>query len=232
MNSVCRIRFARSFARSFYFEPSPDVNRVVFMATPHQGSSFASGPVGRLSSKLINLPEEETRKHQLLIRCNPGVFAEEVSDRIPTSVDLLNPHSKLLAAMGSLPAADGVCMHTIMGNRCWTLLQGKSDGIVPMSSAREPRAVSEKVVKATHSGVKSHPEAVKEILYILQAQLQQSYHHPVDPLRRVRAAGYACGTHCRRLTNRLISPAKLTSVSDLADSAGRFFAESVEKRFF
>jgi hypothetical protein len=182
LNDLCLPEAYRNrLRRQFYFEPSPDVNRVIFMATPHHGSSLASGPVGRLGSKLVNLPEEDTRRHDLLLRCNPGVFSDELAERIPTSIDLLNPHSELLKAMGTLPAADYVCMHSIMGNQCWTLLQGKSDGIVPLSSAREPRAVSEKVVKATHSGVKSHPEAVKEILYILQAQLQRSYDHAIEP---------------------------------------------------
>ena len=182
LNELCLPEpYREELRRFFYFEPSPDVSRVVFMATPHRGSSIASGPVGRLGSRLVNLPEEMTRRHELLLRCNPGVFTDEIAERIPTSIDLLNPHSKLLEAIGSLPAADHVCMHSIMGNQCWTLLQGKSDGIVPLSSAKEPRAVSEKIVKATHSGIKSHPEAVKEILYILQEQLQRSYDHAVEP---------------------------------------------------
>ena len=119
--------------------------------------------------------------HELIIRCNPNVFSEELRDRNPTSVDMLNPHSHLLEAIGSLPAADNVCMHSILGNRCWSLLQGKSDGIVPVSSAREPRAISEKVVKTTHSGVKDHPEAIKEVIYILQEHLQQSYWNVMEP---------------------------------------------------
>ena len=182
LDEICISESFREELRShFYFEPSPDINRVVFMATPHHGSTFASGPAGKLGSRLVNMPVEETRRHEKLIRCNPGVFSNEITQRIPTSIDLLNPHSKLLEAMGALPVADHVCLHSIMGNQCWTLLQGKSDGIVTLSSASEPRAVSEKVVKATHSGVKSHPEAVKEILFILQEQLLRSYDPTAEP---------------------------------------------------
>jgi hypothetical protein len=161
--------------RVFYFEPSADVDRVVFMATPHRGSSYASGPIGRLSSKLINLPEQDTRLHQTLLRCNPGVFSPEVQDRNPVSVDLLDPHSPLLMAMETLPAADHICMHTILGTRCWSLWQGRSDGIVPEASAFEPRAISLKRVNATHSQVKSHPDAINEVLFILLAHLQASH---------------------------------------------------------
>jgi hypothetical protein len=72
-------------------------------------------------------------------------------------------------------------MHSVIGNRCWSLLEGKSDGVVAVSSAKEPRAVSEKIVKATHGQVKAHPEAVKEILYILQEHLQNNYHARPKP---------------------------------------------------
>ncbi len=170
--------YREEMRKLFFFEPSPDVDRVVFMATPHRGSRIASGPIGRLSSLLVEMPEDQTRKHDLIVRCNPGVFSKELRDRVPTSVDMLNPHSKLLQTIACLPAAEQVTMHSIVGNACCTFLQGKSDGIVPMSSAYEPRAVSEKVIKTTHSGVKGNPEAIKEVLYILQEHLLQSHGCP------------------------------------------------------
>jgi pimeloyl-ACP methyl ester carboxylesterase len=172
----------------FFFEPSADVDRVVFMATPHRGSAIASGPIGQLSSKLINLPEVETQSHQILMQCNPGVFAPEVQDRNPVSIDLLDPHSQLLMAIETLPAADHVCMHTILGTRCWSLFQGRSDGIVPETSAMDPRAISLKRVNATHSQVKSHPEAINEVLFILLAHLQASHDTLLSPESAAGAA--------------------------------------------
>lgn len=165
----------------FYFQPSPDITRVVFMATPHRGSSIASGPVGTCASRLVNMPEQARRDHALVVNRNPGVFSDEFQDRVPTSIDMLNPHSRLLEAIEYLPTAEHVCLHSILGNSCYTILQGRSDGIVPVSSAREPRAVSQKTVRATHSGVKAHPEAIKEVLYILQAHLQESYGNVAGP---------------------------------------------------
>lgn len=176
LDELCVPSETREELRSyFYFEPSPDISRVVFMATPHQGSSIASGPAGKLAALLVNQPDDRSRNHDLMIRRNPGVFSKELSNRIPTSVDLLNPHSDLLQAMGALPIANHVCLHSIVGNRCWTLLQGKSDGIVPVASALDPRSISVKSIKATHSEVKGHPESIKEVIYILQEHLQYNY---------------------------------------------------------
>ena len=169
LDAICASQSEKDTLRKlFYFEPSPDVARVIFLATPHRGSNLARRPVGRLATKLIDIPQQRRREHERLMRCNPGVFSDEIRERIPTSLDVLEPSSGLLQAIASLPAAKPVCMHSVIGNHCWSLLQGKSDGVVPVSSAREPRAVSEKVVKATHGQVKGHPEAVKELLYILQ----------------------------------------------------------------
>jgi hypothetical protein len=181
IDAICASQSEKENLRTlFYFEPSSDVARVIFLATPHRGSNLARRPVGRLASKLIDIPEQRRREHERLMRCNPGVFSDEIRERIPTSLDVLEPSSGLLQAIAALPVAESVCMHSVIGNRCWSLLEGKSDGVVSVSSAREPLAVSEKVVRATHGQVKGHPEAVKEILYILQEHLQKNYHSSLE----------------------------------------------------
>ena len=52
---------------SFYFDPSPLVKRVVFMATPHQGSSMARRLVGRAFSKLVHYSAEEEAEYRRLM---------------------------------------------------------------------------------------------------------------------------------------------------------------------
>ena len=42
--------------RSMFYTPLPSVKRLVFIATPHQGSFVAGGWIGRLTGKLISLP--------------------------------------------------------------------------------------------------------------------------------------------------------------------------------
>ncbi|MDG2224137.1 MAG: alpha/beta fold hydrolase [Rubripirellula sp.] len=159
---------------SFYFEPSPSVSRVIFMATPHRGSAFARSCIGRLGSSLVSEPEIRQREHAQLIRNNPGVFRPELEDRIPTSIDLLEPSSLLLKAIARVPVSGRVRMHSVIGSRCCTLKEGRSDGVVPVSSAKERRAITEQIVKATHTRVNKHPDAIREVIAILNVHLQES----------------------------------------------------------
>jgi hypothetical protein len=170
---------------AFFFRPSPYVSRVVFIATPHRGSAFATRLVGRCGSLLVSEPEQRQRLHRSVINNNPGVFSKEVSRRIPTSIDLLEPSSRLLQAIEKLPVRSGVTMHSVIGDLCCTLSLGRSDSIVPVASAREPRAVSELTVRATHSGTKEHPKAIQELLRILDLHLQQSCQQCVEPIAAI-----------------------------------------------
>lgn len=165
---------------AFFFEPSPDVSRVVFMGTPHRGSAFANLTIGRIGSALVEEPEELVQAHQDLMRSNPGVFSQEVSRRIPTSIDLLEPNSELLNAIARLPAKCDVTMHSVIGNSCCTLFRGKSDGVVPVTSARDPRTISERYIKTIHTRLTRNPESVQELLCILQQHLQQSRSTSID----------------------------------------------------
>lgn len=160
--------------RVFFFEPSQRISRVVYLATPHRGSSAATRLIGRLASSLIREPKEIRQQHKELIRDNPGVFTKEITRRIPTSIDLLEPKSKMLQAIDQLPVRDGVILHSIIGNRCLTLTLARSDGVVPVKNAIERRASTQLFVKATHGDVKKVPEAIKEFRAILDLHLNQS----------------------------------------------------------
>ena len=159
---------------SFYFDPSPDVTRVIFLGTPHGGSVYARRLIGRLGSSLVSEPEDREQAHAELIDRNPGVFSEEVSRRIPTGIDLLEPNSQLLQAMAVLPASCRVRMHSIIGNSRHTIFYGRSDGVVPVKSARESRAITERLIKTKHTALNDHPESIEEISSILRRHLEES----------------------------------------------------------
>ena len=120
----------------FYFDPSPLVKRVVFMATPHHGSSMAVRLVGHAASGLVKYSEEEEAEYRQLMDCNRDVFREELWDKKPTSIELLKPENPLLAAMAVMQISRCVRWHSIIGDRCFTLDGEGSDGIVPVPSAR------------------------------------------------------------------------------------------------
>jgi pimeloyl-ACP methyl ester carboxylesterase len=157
---------------SFFFEPSPDITRVIYIATPHCGSSDATRCVGRISSALIEEPPEWTERHAQLVRDNPDAFREELRRKIPNSIDLLEPNSSILQATQRLPYRCGVALHTILGDDQWTLRQGPSDGVVAVSSARLGGGESELVVDAKHTDVQRVPETVREVICILTKHAQ------------------------------------------------------------
>ena len=154
-------------AAAFFFQPSPDVTRVVYIATPHRGSSDATRCVGRVSSALVEeRPIAEARREQL-VRDNPNAFREEVQRRIPTSVDLLEPDSLILQSTERLPYRQGVAVNTIIGDYRWANSWGPSDGVVSVESASLYGSQTETTVDARHTSVLKSPETSREVTGIL-----------------------------------------------------------------
>lgn len=153
---------------AFFFEASPMVSRVIFVGTPHRGSALAQRAIGRLGSILIEEPAEQKKAHRKLLSDNPGVFSNEFSNRVPTSVDLLEPDSPMLQAMDRLPLEPSVKLHSIIGHGRWMLGNGDSDGVVPVSSATQAAVTSEKRVPGKHADLTSDPEMIQELLRILR----------------------------------------------------------------
>jgi pimeloyl-ACP methyl ester carboxylesterase len=154
-------------AAAFFFQPSPDVARVVYIATPHRGSGEASRLAGRISSALVEeRPEWVTRREQLT-RDNPCAFREEIRRRVPTSVDLLEPDSLILQSTERLPYRQGVALNTIIGDYRWANSFEPSDGVVSVESAGLNGGETEATVDARHTGVLRSPETSREVTCIL-----------------------------------------------------------------
>jgi hypothetical protein len=155
-------------SRAFYFDPSPDITRVLFIGTPHQGSSAAQLAIGRVASALVEEPSQMQARHAQLVSQNPGVFRQEVLNRVPTSIDLLEPGSNLLQATTRLPFREGVRLHSILGTGVWRPRSGESDGVVPVYSSRLYGVQSELVLDAKHTELHHRPESLNDILGILK----------------------------------------------------------------
>jgi pimeloyl-ACP methyl ester carboxylesterase len=154
-------------AAAFFFQPSPDVSRVVYIATPHRGSSQATRTAGRISSAIIEERPVWDERHDQLIRDNPCAFREEVRQKIPTSVDLLEPESLILQATQQLPYRQGVALNSIVGDWRWANTLEPSDGIVTMSSAQLGGGETEAVVDARHTDLLRDPDSVREVMCVL-----------------------------------------------------------------
>jgi pimeloyl-ACP methyl ester carboxylesterase len=161
-------------AEAFFFSPSPDIKRVIYIATPHRGSVQAQRCIGRISSALVEERPESRARHAQLSRDNPGLFRPELSHRVPTSIDLLEPGSLVLQSTQCLLYGYGVSAHSIIGNDRWTIGEGPSDGVVPVSSARIAGMQSELIVDARHTQVQRHPSTVREVICILTSHAAMS----------------------------------------------------------
>ena len=155
-------------AAAFFFQPSPDISRVIYIATPHRGSSEATRCVGRVSSALVEeragLGRAASSNWCATIRAR---FATSCNAAMPNSVDLLEPKASFCRRPNALPYRSGVALHSIIGDDRWSPTQGPSDGVVAVSSARLGGVQSELVVDAKHTDVQRVPQTVREVMCIL-----------------------------------------------------------------
>lgn len=154
------------------FQPRPEIARVVFFATPHQGSELAVNPFAEFFARLIKLPFAWVEKDFTRLR---GAIREEFRDLFvapANSVVFLRARSPLLKAILNLPMREGIPYHSVIGDRGKGDTPNSSDGIVPYWSSHLDGAASEKIVPSGH-GAHENPEGIKEFGRILKLHLKQ-----------------------------------------------------------
>ena len=160
----------KAFLRDiFFFEPQPFVTRVVFIATPHDGSELATRVLGRLGSRVVQRPADTKAMSAQLIADNPGVVRPEMED-LPSSVDMLARGGPVLTAMQRMSINPAVTYHTIAGTSHLPLPPGcaRGDHVVPLASAHIEGAESELWVPAVHTDIYRAPETIDELDRILR----------------------------------------------------------------
>lgn len=157
--------------RSFFFTASPHIGRVVYIATPHQGSPWASRGIGRLASLLARGKASDGRDYDDVVAANPGVFSDSFSGTVQSSVQLLRPSSSLLQALAATPSSPDVIVNSIIGEHCRLPRAGQSDVVVPVDSAYRDEAETTTVVDATHTSILRSRSAQYALLEILAAHL-------------------------------------------------------------
>lgn len=162
----------RFLALNCYFQPSPNVARVIFIATPFEGSSRSSGLVGRGASLCVEASPEQEAIHDQLVRDNLDTFNPQFERRLPTSIDMLEPDSPLLGAMRNMRINPCVALNSIIGDCMPCSLDGPSDGVVSVRSASHPCCQSVLMFKAFHPKVHRELRASEEVLRILNVPSQ------------------------------------------------------------
>jgi hypothetical protein len=137
------------------FRNVPELRRAVFIAPVFGGSSFASRPLGRLSSSLVRIPTTNDTLRQEILRKNPpeALQPEFRGLRGFNGIDNLEPDNPFVLALRKTRPDPGVRFHLILGDngRLIPRLRGEiTDGLVTYSSGHLEGAESELILQANH----------------------------------------------------------------------------------
>jgi pimeloyl-ACP methyl ester carboxylesterase len=149
------------------FNHRPDVQRVIFISTPHRGSKLAAGWIGRIGAALVRTPRLFT---SIYASTKPLLITDPAArplNRMPNSVDTLEPNDRFVEAVNKLPIAPGIPYHSIIGDRGRGDTPNSSDGVVPYWSSHLAGAQSELIVNSDH-GAQYNPQAIREVERILK----------------------------------------------------------------
>lgn len=161
------------FKNIMFFEHLPYVKRVIFIATPHQGSPMADQWYTHLLSGMVNLPAivldttANIATRQVLTQSTDVALTKKT----PNSLILLSPSSIFIQVTNIVPLRPDIPYHSIIGTRKpATVGAGTSDGIVPYESSHLDFTESELLVPSGHSA-HEHPLAIAEVKRILYKHL-------------------------------------------------------------
>lgn len=173
-----------------HFEPLPEVERAIFIATPHRGTEVAGGRLGRFVGRLVRLPLTLLEGFaDVLDDPAHGEVAKAGSNklRLLNSIDNLDRSDPFVQAAAGLPISPCVRYHSIIGHPDPEVPLVKSDdGLVPYWSAHLDGAASDKIVRSTHS-VQGTAPAIIEMRRILHEDIRGRPTFPV-----ATAAGNGC----------------------------------------
>jgi pimeloyl-ACP methyl ester carboxylesterase len=153
---------------AMFFHPVPQLERVIFIATPHQGSFRAVGWLASIMRRIIRAPARLGQAAQAM-QTMPGV-AESGITELPTSVDNMNPESRFTKTLAAMPFAPRIKAHSIIPVVGVGPPENLDDGIVAYRSAHVDGVESELVVRSNHSA-QSTPETIEEVRRILRGHV-------------------------------------------------------------
>ena len=167
--------------QSLIFEADDDVERVIYIATPHRGSGLADNWIGRIGSALVKIPVAgfvvstgSTVLESILTGRSPVDVAERLGlqRQTPNSVSGLSPESPILLSLDTLEMQGP--HHSIIGNIKGddVPIEQTTDGVVPYWSSHVSSVESEIVLPGGH-GIYKNPDATVELIRILKLHLDQ-----------------------------------------------------------
>ena len=163
----------------FRFHAMPDVDTVVFIATPHRGSDRADSFLARVVRGLLAAPPAALGILPRIAKGQPDAVQPALRTSYaaggPSSLDTLSPMQPVLRAASELPLAPGVMAYSIIAIKDPAHVE-RGDGVVSLDSARWEGA-RELRVQASH-GAQDHPATVDELKRILLERLARTNERP------------------------------------------------------
>lgn len=148
--------------RSMFFEHSPYVSRVIFLATPQRGSYVAGFSVAQFIARFVKLPLRVAQAVGDVVTNNADALRFDPSKTgAGSSIYGMAPGSPFINALAPLPIAPGIAAHSIIAVKGDGPVESGDDGVVEYSSAHLSGVVSELVVRSGHS-IQSNPQAIAE----------------------------------------------------------------------
>lgn len=155
----------------------PNIDRAIFLATPHRGTDFADRWFTKAARKIIRLPgafltaigdaliDEDPSLRELWKHIDHSLIQNGPSD--------LSHQSKFIGLTENIMPRPDLPFHSIIGNNTGLDDPLKiNDDVVPYQSAHLQGASSEKILKGSHS-IQETPEAVLELRRILRLHLSE-----------------------------------------------------------
>jgi pimeloyl-ACP methyl ester carboxylesterase len=155
---------AETLKESLIFNHRTDVQRAIFITTPHRGTTVASHWWIRLAARAIRQPRSFT-DIRAIVNSDP---AAQHLNRIPTCVETLAPDDPIVLALSKLPVSPTIPFHTIEGDRGRGDAPNSNDGMVAYWSSHLDGATSEVVIPSGHAA-QVHPAGIAEVRRILRS---------------------------------------------------------------
>ncbi len=156
----------------FDIKPSPFVERMIFISTPHRGSFLAQSWFARTLARMIAVPGDLFRVADKLRKSMPEEkMPKGMKHRVSTSLDNMNPNSPFVAQLLEAKIDSRIKLHSIISIGDAKKPEGADDGVVTYESAHLDGVESELLVPSGHSS-QSHPRTLLEIRRILYEHLK------------------------------------------------------------
>ena len=174
LSSLTLSNTSRQLLRDTLFpKPLPEVQRVIFIATPQRGSYVAAFSISRLVGRLVTLPLAVTEAGKEVLTGNGDNVVLGQGQLRLGSVYGMSPNSPFIRSLAAVPVAPAVHAHSIIPVSTRGPISDGNDGVVRYSSAHIQGVESELVVHSGHS-TQSNPATIAEVRRILLLQLAAS----------------------------------------------------------